>query len=99
MKEERRRWAGLKSRRFATDVVLALVVTALMVVGSQQELRRVPGSLPLDPGAFVPGRHHPKGPLERTMVLGSVLGISSIETPERSLAIPVFRPSRNWSNS
>jgi signal transduction histidine kinase len=53
MKEERRRWAGLKSRRFATDVGLALVVTALMVVGSQQELRRVPGSLPLDPGAFV----------------------------------------------
>jgi signal transduction histidine kinase len=53
MKEERRRWAGLKSPRFATDVGLALVVTALMVVGTQQELRRVPGSLPLDPGAFV----------------------------------------------
>jgi len=53
MKEERRRWDGLKSPRFATDVGLALVVTALMVVGTQQELRRVPGSLPLDPGAFV----------------------------------------------
>src|ERR1700680_3852995 len=53
MKEERRRWAGLKLRGFLIDLGLALVVTVVLVVGSQQELRRLPGSPSLDSGAFV----------------------------------------------
>src|SRR6202011_3039590 len=53
MTEERRHWAGLRSRRFLIDLGVALVVTVVLVVGSQQELRRLPGTLPLDPGAFV----------------------------------------------
>ena len=53
MTEERPRWAGLELRQFLTDLGLALVVTVVLVVGSQLELHRLPGSLPLDPGAFV----------------------------------------------
>ena len=53
MKEDRRGWAGLTLRRFLIDLALALVVTFVLVVGSEQELRRMPGIPPLDPGAFV----------------------------------------------
>jgi signal transduction histidine kinase len=53
VEEERRRWPGLTLRRFLIDLALALVVTFVLVVGSQQELRRMPGSLPLDPGGLV----------------------------------------------
>jgi signal transduction histidine kinase len=40
-------------RRFLIDLALALLVTTVVVVASQQELRRIPGSLPLDPGGLV----------------------------------------------
>jgi signal transduction histidine kinase len=53
MTEERPRWAGLTLRQFLIDLGLALVVTVVLVVGSQQELRRWPGTLPLDSGGFV----------------------------------------------
>jgi signal transduction histidine kinase len=53
MREERWRWAGLKSRRFLIDFGLALVVTAVLVIASQQQIRRLPGTSHLDPGAFV----------------------------------------------
>jgi signal transduction histidine kinase len=53
MKDERPRWAGLNSRRLLTDLGLALLVTVVLVVASQQELRRIPGAPPLDPEAFV----------------------------------------------
>jgi signal transduction histidine kinase len=52
MKDERPRWAGLNSRRLLTDLGLALLVTVVLVVASQQELRRMPGAPPLDPEAF-----------------------------------------------
>lgn len=53
MKEERQSWAGLNSRQILTDLGLALVVTAVLVIASQQEVRRIPGTPPLDPEAFV----------------------------------------------
>jgi hypothetical protein len=53
MKEERRHWDGLKLRRLLIDLGLALVVAAVLVIGSQQELRHLPGTLPLDPSALV----------------------------------------------
>jgi signal transduction histidine kinase len=53
VEEERRRWPGLTWRQFLIDLGLALVVTFVVVVGSQQELRRWPGAPPLDPGALV----------------------------------------------
>jgi signal transduction histidine kinase len=51
--EERPRGDGLKWRRLLTDVGLALVVTAVLVVASQQEVRRIPGASPLDARALV----------------------------------------------
>jgi len=51
--EERPRWAGLTLRRLLIDVALAFVVTVVLVVGSQQELRRLPGAPHLDAAAFV----------------------------------------------
>ena len=53
MKDERPRGAGLKSRRLLSDLGLALVVAVVLVVASQQEVRRMPGSLSLDPGALI----------------------------------------------
>jgi signal transduction histidine kinase len=53
MKDERPRWAGPESRRFLTDLGLALLVTVVLVVASQQEVRRMPGAPHLDPGALV----------------------------------------------
>jgi signal transduction histidine kinase len=53
VEEERRRSPGQTLRRFLIDLALALVITAVLVVASQQELRRMPGSLPLDPGGLV----------------------------------------------
>jgi len=53
MTEERRRWAGLTWQRFLVDLALALVVTGVLVLGSQQELRHLPGTPHLDPGALV----------------------------------------------
>ena len=53
MTEERRRWAGLTWQRFLVDLALALVVTVVLVLGSQQELRHLPGTPHLDPGALV----------------------------------------------
>lgn len=49
----RRRWAGLSWQRFLIDLGLALVVTAVLVVGTQQELRHLPGAPSLDLGALV----------------------------------------------
>lgn len=53
MSEERRRWADPKLRWFLVDLGLALLVTVVLVVASQQEVRRMPGTLRLDPGAIV----------------------------------------------
>ena len=53
MTEGRRRLAGLTLRSILIDVGLALMVTVVVVVGSQQELRRIPGALHLDSGALV----------------------------------------------
>lgn len=41
-----------RERQFLIDLGLAIVVTAFLVFGTQQELHHVPGSLPLDPEAF-----------------------------------------------
>jgi signal transduction histidine kinase len=53
MKEEGLRWASLKLQRFLIDLGVALAVTVVLVVASQQEVRRLPGAPPLDPWAFV----------------------------------------------
>ncbi len=53
MREERSRWAGLKWRRFLVDLGLAVAITVVLVVGSQQELRHLPGSPSLDRGAYL----------------------------------------------
>jgi signal transduction histidine kinase len=53
MTEERRRSPGLKPRRLLTDFALALLVIVVLVVGTQQELRHLPGARPLDAGRFV----------------------------------------------
>lgn len=39
-------------RRLLVDLGLALLVTGVLVLGSQQEVRHWPGALPLDPGAL-----------------------------------------------
>ena len=53
MTEGRRPWAGLTVRTVLIDLGLALVVALVLVVGSQQELRRWPGAPHLDSEGFV----------------------------------------------
>lgn len=52
VEDERRFWTGRNLSRWSIDVALALVVTAVLVVGSQQEVRHWPGALPLDAAAL-----------------------------------------------
>jgi signal transduction histidine kinase len=53
VEEEGQLWTNRHLSQFLVDLGLALVVTAVLVVGSQQEVRHWPGALPLDATALV----------------------------------------------